>query len=128
MLSTIRIIVSSAVLSAVVVGTFWKAEAPTSAPASSKLFVERASAPLANAGMAQTNPALSSVRGGQKADRLEVRSNACQDAAWPYIPDQCISEASVETPRIVRTVALETRNGENTSVLVKMPQTVVAAR
>jgi hypothetical protein len=124
MLSTIRIIVISAVLSAVFVSTIWTTEPTTFVPASSKPFPERVTEPV----MAQTGQALSEVRSaGQKGHRLEPGSNACRDAAWPYVPDECISKATAEAPRIVRTVTLETRPGNNTSVLVRLPQTVVAA-
>ena len=126
MLSTIRITVISAVLSALVVSTFWAVEPLMSAPAPSKDSVDRISEPLSNL---RTGAALSAVRSaGQKADRIHVTSSGCRDAAWPYVPDECISKATAETPRIVRTVTLETRPGNNTSVLVRLPQTVVAAR
>jgi hypothetical protein len=125
MLSTIRIIVSSAVLSGTFVSTIWTTEPTTFVPASSKPFAERVTeAPRNHSGLA-----LSAVRSaGQKGDRLKPGSNACRDAAWPYVPDECISKATAEAPRIIRTVTLETRPGNNTSVLVRLPQTVVAAR
>jgi hypothetical protein len=126
MLATIRITVISAVLSALVVSTFWAAEPPMPASAPSKDFLDRVSEPLFNL---QTGAASSAVRSaGQKADRIKQASSGCRDAAWPYVPDECISKATAEAPRIVRTVTLETRSGNNTSVLVRLPQTVLAAR
>ena len=125
MLSTIRITVISAVLSGTFMSTIWTMEPTTFVPDSSKPFAER----VTEAPRGQSGLALSAVRSaGQKGDRLEAGSNACRDAAWPYVPDECLSKATAEAPRIVRTVTLETRPGNNTSVLVRLPQTVVAAR
>jgi hypothetical protein len=125
MLSTIRIAVISAVLSATFVSTIWTTEPTTLVPASSKPFTERVTEPL----MAQAGQALSVVRSvGQKGDRLEPGSNDCRDAAWPYVPDECISKHRAEMPRTVRTVTIEMRNRQSASALVRIPQTVVAAR
>lgn len=130
MLFTVRIAVLSAVLSGIVVSTLSTGDAQAPLAASSKAFVERLpETPGGSSQMASMGGALSTMRSaGQKGDRTEIGGGGCRDAAWPYVPAECISKASDETPRIVRTVTIEMRHGENTSVLVKMPQTLVAAR
>ena len=65
-----------------------------------------------------------------KGDRWSARSEAdCSRQAWPYIPDACLAPAGeARAPRPVRTITVETREGTNTSVLVQIPQTTLAAR
>jgi hypothetical protein len=130
MLATLRIAVLSAVLSGIVVSTLWTADAQAPAPASTKVFVDRLpETPMPSAEMASIGAAFSDMKSaGHKEDRIAVSEDACRAAAWPYVPDACISKAGEERPRIIRTVTVEMRQGENTSVLVRMPQTVVAAR
>jgi hypothetical protein len=130
MLSTVRIAVLSAVLSGIVVSTLWTADAQAPLPASTKTFVDRLpETPMASVEMATTGAAFFAMKSaGHKGDRMAVGEDACRDAAWPYVPDACIAKARDESPRIIRTVTVEMRQGENTSVLVRMPQTVVAAR
>ena len=50
------------------------------------------------------------------------------DAAWPYVPDECISKHRAEMLRTVPRVTIEMRNGQSASALVRIQQTVVAAR
>ena len=70
------------------------------------------------------------VVGSGKSDRLDARAQAdCATQVWPYISAGClIPVGEARAPRPVRTIAVETREGPNTSVLVRVPQTTVAAR
>jgi hypothetical protein len=65
-----------------------------------------------------------------KADRWSVRSEAdCSRQAWPYISDACLTPAGEpRAQRPVRTITVETREGARTSVLVRVPQSTLAAR
>ena len=65
-----------------------------------------------------------------KGDRWSARSEAdCSRQAWPYISDACLTPAGdARAPRPVRTITVETREGANTSVLVRVPQPTLAAR
>ena len=65
-----------------------------------------------------------------QGDRWSARSGAdCSRQAWPYISDACLTPAGeARAPRPVRTITVETREGANTSVLVRIPQTALAAR
>jgi len=72
----------------------------------------------------------SSDFGSGKEDRWSARREAdCSRQAWPYISDACLAPAGeARAPRPVRTITVETRQGTNTSVLVRVPQTTVASR
>jgi len=132
MLSTLQIAAVSAVLSGVVVGV-WEADAQTPSFASSKTFVERVPESSIEVGAAtnlttpeQHRPTQSV---GRKADRIvPAGANACGEAGWPYVPHECIYLANGVEPRPIRMITVETRPGENTSILMRMPQTTVAAR
>ena len=65
-----------------------------------------------------------------KGDRWSARSEGdCSAQTWPYISDACLTPAGdARAPRPVRTIAVETREGANTSVLVRVPQPTLAAR
>jgi hypothetical protein len=65
-----------------------------------------------------------------KGDRWSARSEAdCSRQAWPYISDACLDPAGeARARRPVRTITVETREGTNTSVLVRIPQPTLAAR
>ncbi len=63
----------------------------------------------------------------RKRDRWSARTVA--DCSAPYISAECLTpvgEARATQP--VRTITVETREGTNTSVLVRVPQTTVATR
>ncbi len=65
-----------------------------------------------------------------KGGRWRARSEAdCSTQAWPYISDACLTPAGeARARRPVRTITVETREGTNTSILVRVPQTTVATR
>jgi hypothetical protein len=66
---------------------------------------------------------------GIKGDRTPVEASACNNAAWPYILEDCLDLTGLAGPRAgVRVITVETREGENTSILMRMPQTTVATR
>ena len=62
-----------------------------------------------------------------KGDRWSARTEAdCSTQAWPYIAAECLTPAGeARSPRPVRTITIENREGANTSVLVRVPQTTV---
>jgi hypothetical protein len=133
MLSTFQIAAVSAVLSGLVVGT-WDAAARTPAASTTKTFVDRVPETSIETGAAtslisaeQRRPTQSA---GQKGDRSASAGAAgCDEAAWPYVPQACLHLAGGAEPRTsVRMITVETRQGENTSILMRMPQTTVAAR
>lgn len=55
-------------------------------------------------------------------------SAACADAVWPNIDASCLSTADGSRARHVRTITIGYQAEENTTVLVKIPATEVAAR
>jgi hypothetical protein len=133
----------SALLSFPAVSAYNEAlSAPQEAP-SAKLYQDRVpsqdgSLSPTRAGMsADTTSSLSPIRTGtashstpartgtQKGDRLS--RGECADQVWPYIASACLTGAS-ERGKAVRMITVEAREGSNTSVLVRMPQTGVAAR
>ena len=65
-----------------------------------------------------------------QGDRWSAASGAdCSRQAWPYISDACLAPAGdARARRPVRTITVETREGANTSVLVRTPQTTLATR
>ena len=69
----------------------------------------------------------SSDFGSGKGDRWSARTAA--DCSAPYISAECLTPVGeARAPRPVRTITVETRQGTNTSVLVRVPQTTVASR
>src|SRR5215211_7804844 len=65
-----------------------------------------------------------------KGDRWNAGSGAdCSRQAWPCISDACLDPAGeARARRPVRTITVETREGANTSILVRVPQPMLAAR
>ena len=132
MLSTFRIAAVSAVLSGLVVG-IWDADARTPAD-SAKTFVDRVPETAVEASTATSLISAEQRRPTQSAGRKGDRSASagvagCDEAAWPYVPQACLHFAGGAEPRTsVRTITVETRQGDNTSILMRMPQTTVAAR
>lgn len=132
MLSTLQIAAVSAVLSGVVVGV-WEADARTPALSSTKTFVERVPETSIERGAATSLTSAEQHRptqsAGAKADRIvSAGANVCGEAGWPYVPQECIHLANGVEPRPIRMITVETRQGENTSILMRIPQTTVAAR
>ena len=133
MFSTLKIAVLSAVLSGVVVSTFWTPQAHTETPDGTKTFVDRLppDAPEnATVQLVTVTRSPATHTSGRKGDRvIPGQASGCAEAAWPYLPQECVTLASRTEPRSsVRFVTVENRVGENTSVLVRMPPTTVASR
>jgi hypothetical protein len=133
LLSNIKIAAVSAVLSGLIVG-IWDGDARTSPEASPKTFVDRvpetATEPGAGNGLISGEVRRPFQSAGIKGDRINpVEASACNNAAWPYIPQDCLHLTGLAGPRTgVRVITVETREGENTSILMRMPQTTVATR
>jgi hypothetical protein len=123
----------SAVLSGLIVG-IWDGDARTSPAASPKTFVDRvpetATEPGATNGLISGEVRRPFQTVGIKGDRItSVKTSDCSNAAWPYIPEDCLHLTGLAGPRTgVRVITVETREGENTSILMRMPQTTVATR
>ena len=132
MIQWIKIAGLSAILAAGVVTAF--GGTGQAAITEGKLFQDRLPASSEIPEMrseARGEPAVSghgSVSG--KGDRLSARTEAdCSTQAWPYIAAECLTPAGeARSPRPVRTITIETREGANTSALVRVPQTTVAAQ
>ena len=133
MLSNLKIAAVSAVLSGLIVG-IWDGDARTSPEASPKTFVDRvpetATEPGAATGLISGEVRRPFQSAGIKGDRItSVKTIDCSNAAWPYIPHDCLHLTGLAEPRAgVRVITVETREGENTSILMRMPQTTVATR
>ena len=132
MLSNIKIAAVSAVLSGLIVG-IWDGDARTSPAASPKTFVDRVPETAietgAGNGLMSGGVQRPFQSAGIKGDRTPVGACTCNNAAWPYIPQECLHLTGLAAPRTgVRVITVETREGENTSILMRMPQTTVATR
>jgi hypothetical protein len=129
MLSNIKIAAVSAVLSGVIVGI-----CDGDARSSPKTIVDRvpetATEPGATNGLTSGEVRRPFQTVAIKGDRItSVKTSDCSNAAWPYIPEDCLHLTGLAGPRAgVRVITVETREGENTSILMRMPQTTVATR
>jgi hypothetical protein len=94
-----------------------------------KIYQDRlAAVPEAEGVRPAASAALPSSSAGRKGDRL-APSAACADQTWPYIAPGCMAAGSAGGPsRAVRMITIEAREGENTSVLLRVPQAAVASR
>jgi len=52
----------------------------------------------------------------------------CTGATWPNIDSDCLTTASGSPAHAVRTVTIGYQEGENTTVLVRMPAPAIASR
>src|SRR4051812_40009203 len=92
MLSTIRLAALSAVLAGVVVSALWTSEGQLAVPATTKIMDripqgENASPKL---GVAELRP--TSEGSGGKGDRItSAQAVGCKEAAWPYVPQECLT-------------------------------------
>ncbi len=133
MLGFVKMSALSAVLSFGVV-TAYNHEPSMDGMSGDKLYQDRI--PAGSDGELSTSsinvvPEHASVRtGGRKGDRLAVSSpNPCVTQTWPYVARGCLTRTDGrETPSRVRMITVETREGPNTSVLQRMPQTDIARR
>jgi len=120
MLSTFQIAAVSAVLSGLVVGV-WDADTRTPGTATTKTFVDRVPDTAFETGAAVSLVSAEQHRPtqsvGRKGDRgVSAGAAGCDEAAWPYIPKECLHLAGGDGPRTgVRMITVETRQGENTS-------------
>jgi len=92
-----------------------------------RFSMERITAPALEvaAGLDAAVLAAHAERAG-KSDRLDVaRSGDCQGTTWPNIPLRCLfTTDGIERTAEVRTITIEQRVGENTSVLMRVPAAV----
>jgi hypothetical protein len=65
-------------------------------------------------------------------DRLppsaDVTRPACLSETWPYLPGDCTTTGAAGGSQAVLVITFEVREGPNSSTLVRVPQTTVAAR
>jgi hypothetical protein len=129
MLSNIKIAAVSAVLSGVIVG-IWDGDDRSSPKTIVDRVPETATEPGAANGLISGEVRRPFQSVGIKGDRItSVKTSDCSNAAWPYIPKDCLHLTGLAGPRAgVRVITVETREGENTSILMRMPQTTVATR
>ena len=94
--------------------------------------IARLSAMLAAGVSAYGEPASVRSPGKPFQDRLtqasaDVTSPACLSETWPYLPRECTSSGAAGS-QAIRVITFEVREGPNSSTLVRVPQTTVAAR
>lgn len=131
MLGLVKMSALSAVLSVGVV-TAYNHE-PVVARDGGKLYNDRLSGETASplvtgsTAPASVQPAMT---GGRKGDRLAVSSGkTCAAQTWPYLAQACLSRSDGrDVPAQVRVITIETREGLNTSILQRIPQTDIARR
>jgi len=58
----------------------------------------------------------------------DVTGPACLTETWPYLPRECTSSGASAGSQVVRVITFEVREGPNSSTLLRVPQTTVAAR
>jgi hypothetical protein len=135
MLGLLKMSALSAVLSFVAVTAYNQSVAAGPSAVSQKVFTDRIlpdgalSASLAAPAGTISVPSRVTVA-GPKGDRLvAVVPTNCADQEWPYIAADCLSRDDGRVkPGHVRVITIERREGENTSVLQRVPQTTVAQR
>jgi hypothetical protein len=132
MMQWIKIAGLSAVLAAGVVTAF--GDTGQAAPARGKVFHDRLPA---SSGMPEVRSEARLLAGAPAAPSHEIASGkgdrwsarAAADCSVPYISAECLTPVGeARATRPVRTITVETREGTNTSILVRLPQTTVAAR
>ena len=70
-----------------------------------------------------------SLKSDVKADSLRSLDPACAAQAWPNISREClVAENGAQARKPVRTITIEKREGQNTSVLVRVPSAEIASR
>lgn len=121
MFTIVKMASLSAVLSAGLV-TAYNNPVPATASPAEKAFVERLPQMAEAAISAALDQDTVLQTGSLKGNRHAVRDRACAGETWPAIPASCLTSADgtpVRQP--VRTITLEHRAGQNTSVLVRVP-------
>ena len=133
MLSTFQLAAVSAVLSGLVIG-IWDADARTPASGSTKTSLDRVPETAVDSGgpgvLIKAKERRPTQSTGRKGDRTaSAGASACADAAWPYVPQECLHLTGGDGQRAsVRMITVETREGKNTSILRRLPQTTIASR
>jgi hypothetical protein len=70
-----------------------------------------------------------SIKSGVKADLVRATDPACATEAWPNISREClVAENGAKARKPARTITIEKREGQNTSVLVRVPAAEIATR
>jgi hypothetical protein len=70
-----------------------------------------------------------SLKSDVKADSLRTLDPACATQAWPNISREClVAENGGQVRKPARTITIEKREGQNTSVLVRVPSAEIASR
>jgi hypothetical protein len=70
-----------------------------------------------------------SLKSGVKADIVRATDPACATEAWPNISREClVAENGGQARKPARTITIEKREGQNTSVLVRVPSAEIATR
>ena len=135
MLGLMKMSALSAVLSFVGVTAYNQSVSAGPSAPSEKAFTDRilpdgaVSASLATPVGRTSAPSRVTAAGG-KGDRLvAVVPTNCVDQEWPYIAADCLTRDDGRAkPGHVRVITIERREGENTSVLQRVPQTTMAQR
>lgn len=125
MITVLKLAGLSAVLSAGVVTAYELPKA--TAPAQAKIYQNRI-LPDAPAPVAYADAGKAVGPTGGAADDGSVGPN-CFAQAWPYVSQDCVSDAKGAPARkAVRTITIERREAANTSTLVRVPTAAFAAR
>ena len=135
MLGLLKMSALSAVLSFVSVTAYNQSVAAGPSAPSGKTFSDRilpdGAVPVALATRVDESRVTAVVKtAGTKGDRLVagVPTN-CADQEWPYIAADCLTRDDGRAkPGHVRVITIERREGANTSVLQRVPQTTIAQR
>src|SRR5262245_16216454 len=126
----LSVLVSAGVITAVGrVGS--RADGPNAAaqvaerfPLASEMF---APVSLATLAMNQLNAQDAQMDG--KGDKLPVQTTDCDRQGWPFISHDClVSPDGKPVRKINRVITIERRTGDNSSELVRLPVTDLAAR
>jgi hypothetical protein len=138
MFELMKIVGLSAVLSAGVVTASEMGGRPDQGAASGKTYQDRIPAGEPTPAQAlRITYAAASMDEGQgsrafkdgKGDLVRTTSQgACASQAWPNIAPECLGTADRTSPRSVRMITVEQREGANTSVLVRIPAAEIAQR
>jgi hypothetical protein len=120
----------SAVLSFMLVTAYNQAWSSQVEPGQRKIYQERLPTDEASGQDARPSSpvALPSISTALKGDRLAAHPD-CVDQTWPHIAPACLAASNAGSQeKRVRMITIEARKGENTSVLVRVPQAEIASR
>jgi len=133
MIGVLKLAAISAVLSAGVVTAHDISTARDLPPG--KVYTDRvpsAGAPSTQLAYAGVTPgdrrAAEVVSTGKGDSERPKRARSCEKQVWPHISRHCIAATGVEPRKLVRTITIESREGENTSVLTRVSAAALAQR